>query len=107
MALFKGTPGPWLVNHLDHSEHAHITSEARIEESMMDIAIVEYGHPDAGIDEGPGKEQQANAQLIATAPCLLKALQDLVNSLDSDKLNGNDAGFYLSEAKEILRKALY
>ncbi|MDE9443387.1 hypothetical protein KKJ13_17755 [Xenorhabdus bovienii] len=107
MTLFKGTPGPWLVNHINGSEHAHITSESRIDSLVMDIAIVEYGHPDAGMGEEFGNEQQANAQLIAMAPCLLKALQDLVNSLDSDKLNGNDAGFYLNEAKEILRKALY
>ncbi|MDE9517863.1 hypothetical protein KKJ17_08950 [Xenorhabdus bovienii] len=61
--------------HLDDSEHAHITSEVRIEASVIDIAIIEYGHPEAGVNEEFKVEQQANADLIAMAPELLTALQ--------------------------------
>ena len=62
------TPGPWLFD----DEHEEVTSEARRRKGLTRIATVNLGW-----SEPFNSEQNANARLIAAAPDLLEALQDV------------------------------
>ena len=63
------TPGPWRVAYLDCNGQSVVMSEH--------IEIATCWHHSVGSIE---KEMHANARLIAAAPDLLKALQDLIDS---------------------------
>lgn len=68
MKEFKGTPGPWF----EHREgFSTVYIEARIGGGMIQ-EVAACGTCDKGSDQ-----QSANAKLIAAAPELLEALQDL------------------------------
>ena len=63
------TPGPWRVAYLDCNRQSVVMGEH--------IEIATCWHHSVGSIE---KEMHANARLIAAAPDLLKALQDLIDS---------------------------
>jgi hypothetical protein len=84
------TPGPWGTDHKDHdSPYQNIKIKAG-SKTVCTIWI------DDAPDHAFNSEQEANARLIAAAPDLLEALQNLVN--------GN--GFAPSESLEKARAAL-
>lgn len=65
--MSKHTPGPWGVRFFKSKEH-------RVSAPTWDtLAIVHGNEDDAALD----REGRANARLIAAAPDLLKALQDI------------------------------
>lgn len=69
------TPGPWFASRDDGNEGNYVSVEDRV------IADT-YGYfCDTGL-ELPEEEAEANARLIATAPELLEAVQDLVDRLE-------------------------
>lgn len=70
MKEFKGTPGPWF-------EHREGFSTVYIESKLRDGVIQEVAA--CGPTEAGQEAQSANAKLIAAAPELLGALQDIVN----------------------------
>ena len=67
--MSKHTPGPWVVV---GSRTKYV--EARLVGSLMQ-EVAACGPTMA--DEGYGQQQEANARLIAAAPDLLEALQDV------------------------------
>lgn len=70
MEKFKGTPGPWFASTTDRSIGPISRDDDQCYGMIFPIAWVEF-------DGKPG-HQQANSNLIAAAPELLEALQDLV-----------------------------
>jgi hypothetical protein len=88
----RHTPAPWAIEF-------GIRSAAILDSATNEIAVVEIGIHDAETEA----ELRTNAQLIATAPDLLDALQKLVDA----NLNGSlfvvaDA---VSNAKSVITKA--
>ena len=73
------TPGPWICKEGEgfDEDDACITAEER--EGMIDIAKIEYGSPNAGMEEPFQSEQTANAAYIVAAcnavPRLVKMLK--------------------------------
>lgn len=81
------TPGPWICKEGEgfDEDDACITAEER--EGMIDIAKIEYGSPNAGMEEPFQSEQTANAAYIVAAcnavPRLVKMLRLAVGFLDA------------------------
>lgn len=104
MSKFKGTPGPWST-----VGTMTLYVETRIPGGLIqEVAAV--GPTEA--DGGYGEKQRANARLIAAAPELLEALDDLIHLAESAMLRANyDGGEYdidgeLSDARAAIAKAL-
>lgn len=77
------TPGPWVCKEgegLDEDD-ACITAEER--EGMIDIAKIERGSPNAGMDEPFQSEQTANAAYIVTACNAVPRLVEMVRAMSS------------------------
>lgn len=101
MKEFKGTKGDWVVDFSDdfNSDDALITSTYRV--GMIEIAKVQGAHPDSGFDDEFRLEQEANSKLISAAPCLLSAIQHLVEAYDSE----DGKQWTTSSKKEAIAKA--
>lgn len=84
------TPGPWICKEGEgfDEDDACITAEER--EGMIDIAKIERGSPNAGMDEPFQSEQTANATYIVAACNAVPMLVGMVNYL-ADVL-GNSTG---------------
>ncbi|VYT37735.1 hypothetical protein [Citrobacter amalonaticus] len=93
MKGFKGTPGPWVTSKTDRSIGPISRDDDQSYGMILPCAWVEFD-----VDEGI---QQANASLIAAAPDLLEALQEIVKMLD-------DAGCEAATVKahSVISKAL-
>ena len=73
MSAPKHTPGPWIIREGDFGESEFvITTEAR-----QELGIVSICEINVYFDGDIGAEQKANARLIAAAPELLAALNEI------------------------------
>lgn len=70
MAQFKGTPGTWLVTEIDDDGLSEQSSTMVVAGDTVIACVGPSVHTLLGIDKN-------NAKLIAAAPELLEALQDL------------------------------
>ena len=86
----KHTPGPWITNSLIKRHDVIVFSSAT-------------GHRIAKL-AGPNESYAANAQLIATAPELLKALQDLCEAYRISSPDATEHHAY-KQARAALVKA--
>ena len=76
------TPGPWTV----YQEGVRPGIESEF------LSIVTHGvrHDDSGIYGNTKEEAEANAKLIAAAPGLLEALEEIMEMCDGNSTNEND-----------------
>lgn len=77
MKSFKGTPGPWVASKTDRSIGPVSRDDDQSYGMILPVAWVEFDGNDA--------YQQANSSLIAAAPDLLEALQELVFLYEHDE----------------------
>lgn len=102
MSEFKGTPGPWF-------EYREGFSTVYVEAKLRDGVIQEVAA--CGPTEAGQEAQSANARLIAAAPELLEALQDMLSGWKYIRQTHGDmygVGWDRSEQKatEAIAKAL-
>ena len=91
--MTEHTPGPWMVTP-DHDEGIGWRHVSSFPEGFGDIATTWSGkHGDAS---------EANARLIAAAPDMLDALEELVDTLDS---RGVIDSFTTQSARAAIAKA--
>lgn len=78
------TPGPWFVqdDEWTDGETANITSDFRSDNSIIPVAQISGSGSESGFNGDFSLEQKANARLIAAAPELLEALQDMVSRIE-------------------------
>ncbi len=97
------TPGPWLV-----------TKNGLADSSIHLVDLSPIAHVGDGVHDGFPEQAEANARLIAAAPKLLQALENLVNSLECDMEAdiehqisdcGGSENCTLCEAKEEISEA--
>lgn len=88
MKAFEGTPGPW-----------HVSNEGKLvirdDEWLVTVATAGYSTND---------EELATAKLIAAAPDLLEALQQLLDDVCSN--NDSVLGYRVDEARAAINKAI-
>ena len=92
MADTKWTPGPWRINKEDDWGGVEITSESRV--GMIEIAMLAVT-----FRGNIGKEQRANARLIAAAPELYEALDAMLTRF------GHHSNVDIKRAADALAKA--
>lgn len=105
MDRFKGAQGTWFIADpiFNAGDDVIITSDSRYQ--MVEIASVQGGGEDSGFDEEFANEQRANAKLIAAAPDLLMALQELLferNRVSTDASSVTE----VINAEKAIKKAL-
>ena len=88
----KHTPGPWNARR----NHAETTESERINITAGSVLIAETHH--AWID---WEEQEANAHLIAAAPAMYEALQD-IESYTELGLNSDEPKHWEASLQDIL-----
>lgn len=69
----KHTPGPWKLLDFENDERYEVTTMESTKGFYRSVATVSYGY-----SEPADTQQHANAKLIAAAPELLSALENLV-----------------------------
>lgn len=77
------TPGPWRATALGQT--IAIDCDPVLGADMLGIAHIGNGDPRIGI---PSARDKANARLIASAPALLAALEDVSLAIDVELKNG-------------------
>lgn len=85
------TPGPWICKEGEgfDEDDACITAEER--EGMIDIAKIERGSPNAGMDEPFQSEQTANAAYIVAACNAVPMLVEMLVFLASLASEGDES----------------
>ena len=96
---FKGTKGEWIVTEIEDSNGFIYVGKHKGDSRVATCYKVDEGW----YNEIVSNETKANAQLIATAPELLKALQDVISSLGGE-YNINDDVY--KQSIKTINKAL-
>ena len=66
------TPGPWRIT----DRYGVLTDQVGIDgRTVCTVWARQQGHRPSGVDTEPWPEGEANARLIAAAPCMLSALE--------------------------------
>jgi hypothetical protein len=107
MEKFKGTPGPWKkdvrTNKRNHTSIVSIIPKKYGERVIETVLTTGYiGEDDCIVAKCCKTEEHANASLIAAAPDLLEALQELVDYFK----RGDYQPEFLEQAEQAIAKAL-
>lgn len=97
----KFTPGPWEAER--NSSYWEVRphrkwNDDHIPYSIGDVCASEPGNPDGGL-------QEANARLIAAAPDLLEALEDMLEDFGLNYMDFDAYDAVTSKAKAAIAKA--
>ncbi|WP_288725768.1 hypothetical protein [uncultured Enterobacter sp.] len=83
MKEFKGTPGKWSFSHGIASDESVACIEINSSESLHEVAYLQSTQSNLSSYEPTSFDRTiANAKLIAAAPDLLEALQDVLHAYD-------------------------
>lgn len=96
MAQFKGTPGPWNLDEFDNVVHGEEPLLGRGRKETVRVSGVAL----------PGRvteEYAANTRLVAAAPELLEALQDLL--IRTSELDEYGEDYTFAKARAVINKA--
>ena len=97
---FKGTKGEWISRH--NGSYMEVNRKEDFEDGKrLSISVMVFNVKDGECIFDGTYEAEANAHLIAAAPELLNALQDLVRFCED-----NNVGAELEYAKDAINKAL-
>jgi len=93
------TKGPWLIDY-SSGDYAAIIDHRELTSDQRDIAYIngEVGDADGFADAAVAR---ANARLIAAAPDLYEAIEDII----AHYYNGGDGYVVMQQAKAALAKA--
>lgn len=107
MTQFKGTPGPWEIKP-EEVDKPYIRIRGTQLGGRFKVANVLSPDYD-GVHHCEADETRANAQLIAAAPELLEALQNLIVSYDNFReragRNGDPENPLIIDARAAIAKA--
>lgn len=92
----KYTPAPWIINN---------EFKTSINNGNKHIAMVNYykcGNPEIDVY---GEEHEANARLIAAAPEMLKALEEIIFLVENGHINISGIQSQYQKIRETVAKA--
>lgn len=92
--MSKHTPGPWVVSRRD---------PARFQVATVELFGIYSRHPESGGAEVG--EPEADARLIAAAPQLLEALEDLLGQVKAFCEQYGEADFETAKSSAAVAKA--
>lgn len=105
--LTKHTPGPWRTGHYVRDDHTcncrYIFGNDDRMGAVAEVYVTEDDDVDPS-DNPPPEEAKANMHLIAAAPELLAALDEIVDALESGYVPERD-GEILKAARAAISKA--
>lgn len=105
MNAFKGTPGPWSLSEGWIDKHVSVDAKEHGAIALV-LSDMESDYTCSEVKRTAKRlELSANANLIAAAPELLEALQDLFEDYKALADSG-DAGFWRLEDQESGKKAM-
>lgn len=99
MKEFKGTPGPWMLDEFDNVVHGEAPSHGWGRKETVRVSGVAL----------PGRvteEYAANTRLVAAAPELLEALQNMIGAFDNPVVRRKLPSDFNSEAIQSARAAI-
>ncbi|MFP2409146.1 hypothetical protein ACLEVB_17285 [Enterobacter ludwigii] len=107
MKEFNGTPGKWSFSHSSASDDNVACIEINSSESLHEIAYLQSTPPNIGGDGKTSFDKTiANAHLIAAAPDLLEAMQNMIGAFDNPIVRRKLPSDFNSEAIQSARAAI-
>lgn len=105
----EATPGPWICEEGEGFDEDDVFITAEEREGMIDIAKIERGSPNAGMDEPFQSEQTANAAYIVAAcnaiPRLIAMLRVLSEEASGEVTCLGSGRWIVKTPENMLQKA--
>lgn len=99
--MSKHTPGPWIID-MESSDAGDICPENDFDLSICEVQRADYSSTtDRYFD---GQTTEANRQLIAAAPDLLEALENILRDAESP-LDAATSAYFRDRARSAIAKA--
>ena len=106
MATTQHTPGPWTVDHERIGPPGEPVALLCDTTATEPGTVVEWPRFGAVADDSDDTENEANARLLASAPALLSALEDIVEDIrDDESFSSIEDIALLFRAEQAIAKA--